>query len=230
MTFSEPVFVSQSSFTLTCTTSGAHPVSVEDGTTTYTLNPTTDFTANETCTLTVIAENVSDVDSIDPPDTMAANHTTTFGVAGAGPCESTPTHEIGAVQGDGAATPVPAGVRVTVRGVVVGDVPGLLGFYLQDADGDNNAATSDGIFVFSAVPVGLGDTVAVTGTVSERFGQTQINSPIRCRGLRCAPANPIEASRHRRRSTCRRPTASASRSRGCAWLPSTRSRSARSSS
>jgi predicted extracellular nuclease len=90
-------------------------------------------------------------------------------------CEISPTHEIGAVQGGGAATPIP-GQQVTVRGVVVGDLPGISGFYLQDSDGDGDPATSDGIFVFSPVDVGLGDTVAVSGGVSETFGQTQITS------------------------------------------------------
>ncbi|MCZ2830817.1 ExeM/NucH family extracellular endonuclease [Modestobacter sp. VKM Ac-2986] len=90
-------------------------------------------------------------------------------------CDTTPTHEIGAVQGSGATTPL-AGSTVTVRGVVVGDVPGLSGFYLQDADGDGNAATSDGVFVFSPVAVDLGDTVAVTGQAQEFGGQTQISS------------------------------------------------------
>ncbi|MGY1796097.1 ExeM/NucH family extracellular endonuclease [Geodermatophilus sp. SYSU D00525] len=92
-----------------------------------------------------------------------------------GSCETTPTHEIGAVQGTGAATPL-ANAQVTVRGVVVGDVPGLSGFYLQDTDGDGNAATSDGVFVFSSVAVDLGDTVAVTGQVQEYSGQTQISA------------------------------------------------------
>ncbi|MGB3911058.1 MAG: ExeM/NucH family extracellular endonuclease [Pseudolysinimonas sp.] len=90
-------------------------------------------------------------------------------------CEVSPTHEIGAVQGTGAATPIP-GQQVTLRGVVVGDLPGLSGFYVQDPDGDGDTATSDGIFVFSPVDVGLGDTVAVTGGVSETFAQTQITS------------------------------------------------------
>ncbi|MCF6744687.1 ExeM/NucH family extracellular endonuclease [Blastococcus sp. KM273128] len=88
-------------------------------------------------------------------------------------CGTTPTHEIGAVQGPGAETPL-AGQQVTVRGVVVGDLEGFGGFHLQDADGDGNAATSDGIFVFSDVEVDLGDTVAVTGQAQERFEQTQI--------------------------------------------------------
>ncbi|MDP5183029.1 ExeM/NucH family extracellular endonuclease [Blastococcus sp. BMG 814] len=88
-------------------------------------------------------------------------------------CATTPTHEIGAVQGPGAESPL-AGQQVTVRGVVVGDLEGFGGFHLQDADGDGDAATSDGVFVFSDVAVDLGDTVAVTGQAQERFGQTQI--------------------------------------------------------
>lgn len=100
--------------------------------------------------------------------------------AGPGPdpvavCDVEPTHEIGAVQGDGAATPV-IGQQVTVRGTVVGDLPGFSGFYLQDPDGDGLPATSDGIFVYSPVAVDLGDTVAVTGRAQEYSGQTQISS------------------------------------------------------
>jgi len=90
-------------------------------------------------------------------------------------CDVTPTHEIGAVQGTGATTPV-AGQQVTVRGTVAGDVPGFSGFYLQDPDGDSDPATSDGIFVFSPVAVDLGDTVAVTGAAQEFGGQTQVVS------------------------------------------------------
>jgi predicted extracellular nuclease len=117
------------------------------------------------------------VDSNDPPNFMAADYSSAFQVAGASPCETTPTHEIGAVQGDGPATSLVApDNQVVVRGVVVGDVPSFKGFYLQDADGDSNPATSDGIFVFSPIAVNLGDTVAVKGTASERFGQTQLSA------------------------------------------------------
>ena len=92
-----------------------------------------------------------------------------------GVCDLAPTHEIGAVQGSGATTPL-VDQQVTVRGVVVGDVPGFSGFYLQDADGDGDPATSDGIFVYSPVAVDLGDTVAVQGQATEFGGQTQITS------------------------------------------------------
>lgn len=91
-------------------------------------------------------------------------------------CDIPATHEIGAVQGTGFSTPIP-GQQVTVRGIVVGDLPGLSGFSLQDPDGDGDPSSSDGIFVVSPIEVGLGDTVAVTGGVSETFGQTQITSP-----------------------------------------------------
>jgi predicted extracellular nuclease len=90
-------------------------------------------------------------------------------------CETPTTHEIGAVQGSAASTPL-SGQQVTVRGTVVGDVPGFSGFYLQDPDGDGDAATSDGIFVFSPVAVDLGDTVAVAGEAGEFGGQTQLTS------------------------------------------------------
>ncbi|MEU3026475.1 endonuclease/exonuclease/phosphatase family protein [Streptomyces incarnatus] len=64
-------------------------------------------------------------------------------------------------------------------GQKVTDVPGIVtatrtygsskGFWLQDATPDDNPATSEGIFVFtsSAPKVAVGDSVTVTGTVSE---------------------------------------------------------------
>jgi uncharacterized protein len=91
------------------------------------------------------------------------------------PCDTSSTQEIGAVQGEGATTPF-EGEQVAVRGIVVGDVPGLSGFYLQDVDGDGNPDTSDGIFVESGIAVGLGDIVAVQGGARENFDQTQITS------------------------------------------------------
>ncbi|WP_218566129.1 ExeM/NucH family extracellular endonuclease [Vallicoccus soli] len=92
------------------------------------------------------------------------------------PCAATPTHQVGAVQGSGDATPL-AGSTVRVRGTVVGDVEGLSGFYLQDADGDGDPATSDGVFVFEpGAQVDLGDEVAVTGEAEEYFAQTQVSA------------------------------------------------------
>lgn len=82
------------------------------------------------------------------------------------------------IQGSGPSAAITG--NVTTEGVVVGDfegTSGLQGFYLQDVAGDDIAATSDGIFVFtgSANNVSVGDLVRVTGFARERFSQTAIN-------------------------------------------------------
>ncbi|MGD9880243.1 MAG: choice-of-anchor I family protein [Reyranella sp.] len=96
-----------------------------------------------------------------------------------------PTTAIYDIQGPGHVSPF-VGKSVTTSGVVTG-VDGN-GFYIQDAAGDGNIATSDGIFVFtSGTPtVTVGRLVEVTGTVSEftvsgaapgSLSITQITSP-----------------------------------------------------
>jgi len=116
----------------------------------------------------------------------AVNPGQTFGAGGGDPepepdpCDTTATHQIGEVQGAGDASPVD-GDTVSVEGVVVGDFQGsgqLGGVFLQDADGDGNPATSDGIFVFDpdAPALSPGDVVRVSGTADEFFGQTQIGN------------------------------------------------------
>jgi Predicted extracellular nuclease len=56
--------------------------------------------------------------------------------------------------------------------------PGKVGgYFIQDPTGDNNTATSDGIFVSTSTDnVTVGDMVEVTGTVTESGGRTQIGS------------------------------------------------------
>ncbi|HJU55501.1 MAG TPA: Ig-like domain-containing protein, partial [Pyrinomonadaceae bacterium] len=78
VTFSEPVNVTGTWFTISCTTSGAHTATVSGGPTTFTLNPDTDFVGNETCTVTIVAAQVTDQDSNDPPDQMAADYVFDF--------------------------------------------------------------------------------------------------------------------------------------------------------
>jgi glycerophosphoryl diester phosphodiesterase len=64
-------------------------------------------------------------------------------------------------------TSVLVGQTVAITGIVT--AVDLNGFYLQDAVGDGNDATSDGIFVFtrSTPVVQVGDELQVEGTVSE---------------------------------------------------------------
>jgi len=73
---------------------------------------------------------------------------------------------IPAIQGPGAKSPMD-GASVTTSGIVTKLVNN--GFYLQDALGDGDPATSDGIFVFTSTTptVAVGDRVTVSAKVQE---------------------------------------------------------------
>lgn len=75
-TFSEPVNVNAASFTLECPAAtpfaGGFAVS-GSGTNLITLNPTGNLPAGITCQVSIIAFNISDVDSNDPPDLFDGN-------------------------------------------------------------------------------------------------------------------------------------------------------------
>ena len=75
VTFSEPVNVTSSWFTLVCTVNGNVPTAFSGGPTTFTLDPGTSLTNGESCTLTVLADQVSDQDANDPPDNIVTNFT-----------------------------------------------------------------------------------------------------------------------------------------------------------
>ena len=83
VTFSEPVAAAVGAFNIGCVGSGPHAFALSGGPATYTLNPDVDFTPGESCTITVLAVGVSDVDPNDPPDTMLANHVFSFTLEGA---------------------------------------------------------------------------------------------------------------------------------------------------
>ncbi|HEY3477198.1 MAG TPA: ExeM/NucH family extracellular endonuclease, partial [Anaerolineales bacterium] len=86
----------------------------------------------------------------------------------------TPIYDI---QGSGTDAAITGDV-ITQR-VVVGDFEGpsgIGGFYLQDATGDGDPATSDGLFVYtgSADTVSAGQLVSIAGFARERFNQTAL--------------------------------------------------------
>jgi len=173
VSFSEAVDASPASFTLACTSSGTHTITLSGGPVAFTLDPDADFVHGESCTLTVLAAGISDQDTDDPPDNMPADFSASFTVVSAGlPVCGDPATYIHTVQGAGLQSPM-VGANVTVEGVVVADLQGtneFNGFYLQeeDSDADADPATSEGIFVFNtSFPVNAGDKVRVTGTVSE---------------------------------------------------------------
>jgi predicted extracellular nuclease len=94
---------------------------------------------------------------------------------------------ISEVQGNGGASPID-GQNVTIVGIVTGDFQDadaddardLGGFFLQAENPDADPNTSDGVFVFDGnapdIDVSVGQKVQVAGTVSERFGETQITA------------------------------------------------------
>ncbi|MGX9218444.1 ExeM/NucH family extracellular endonuclease [Massilia varians] len=70
------------------------------------------------------------------------------------------------IQGSGATSQYRNTVQTT-SGVITHKLPGG-GFFMQDAGGDGNPETSDGLFVFGATTAAaVGDLVRVTGTVLE---------------------------------------------------------------
>ena len=175
VTFSEPVNVAGSWFSLTCTTSGSVVGSVSGGPSAFTIDPASNLVHGETCTLTVFASQVTDQDSNDPPDNMAADYVAGFNVIE--PCQASFT-PIPAIQGSGVSPAITG--TVTTKGVVTADLEGaakLGGFYLQDVSGDADPATSDGVFVYTGTAdlVSAGQVVRVTGYARDRYGQTTIN-------------------------------------------------------
>ncbi len=189
VTFSEPVAI-DGTVEVSGSSSGTQNLTPATGDDlTFTLDPT-DFSAGETVTVTITAGQVSDLDTDDPPDNMAADHVFSFTILT--PSCGSPATLISAVQGSGEASPL-VGSVVTVEGIVVGDFQDetpeppneLNGFFLQeeDADADGNAATSEGVFVFdganpTTADVAAGDKVRVTGTVMEFNGLTEIGGSL----------------------------------------------------
>ncbi len=77
--FSEPVNATTSSFVIECPTGSpqAYTLSASPAAA-FTLDPVADLPAGTTCTVTVVASQISDADAFDPPDQMAANYVFSF--------------------------------------------------------------------------------------------------------------------------------------------------------
>jgi predicted extracellular nuclease len=95
------------------------------------------------------------------------------------------------IQGSGLDSPF-AGQDVISSGIVTARKSN--GFFMQDALGDGDPGTSDGIFVFSSTSsiVAVGDAVTVTGTATEFFNLTQISSSA-CKVTVTSSGNPLPA-------------------------------------
>jgi Big-like domain-containing protein/thrombospondin type 3 repeat protein len=82
ITFSESVNASASAFSLECPAGTPKTFSQSASpATTFTLDPTADLPFSTICTVTVVANQITDADANDPPDQMAANFVFSFTVA-----------------------------------------------------------------------------------------------------------------------------------------------------
>lgn len=80
--FSESVNASGSAFTVDCPTGTPQTFSQSSSpSSTFTLDPTSDLPASTMCTVTVIANQITDVDANDPPDNMDSNAVFSFTTA-----------------------------------------------------------------------------------------------------------------------------------------------------
>jgi predicted extracellular nuclease len=132
--------------------------------------PTTAGTSNVTATAT---------------DTATASGSATFTFQVAAPI---PVVSIAQIQGTNTDTSPLVGQTVTTQGVVTADyrTGGFNGFYLETGGAggaeaaDATPGASDAVFVFGSTSAGqvtIGESVQVTGKVSEFQGQTELDSP-----------------------------------------------------
>lgn len=109
VSFSEPVTLATSWFTLACGTSGSHGASVSGGPSTFLLTPAPAFAANESCTWTILANGVVDQDGT--PDALGADHVVAFTIANPA---STPPTVVSTEPADGAShVAIASDIRVT---------------------------------------------------------------------------------------------------------------------
>ncbi len=162
VTFSEPVAVAGSWFSISCDTSGAHDASVSGGPTTYLLDPTADFVENESCMATIVAKNVTDLDTADPPDAMDADFSFTFTTAD---LNAPPTVDAG-----GPYVVVEGGsVTVSATGT---DPDGDALTYAWDLDGNGTFEKPGASFVFSAAGIQAPATRTFSVQVTDPDGAT----------------------------------------------------------
>jgi len=170
--FSEDVTVSNDPgpwFDITCTSSSGHTAGVTGGLQNFTLNPDSNFTKGETCTVTVTAANVTDVDSDDPPDNMAADYVFSFTVVSDTP--PPPVVSISEIQTptDGSDASPYAGQAVTTTGMVIAVF--YNGYFIEELAG----GPWSGLWVFDSgnTPT-VGNLLQLTGTVDEYYGLTEL--------------------------------------------------------
>ncbi|EPJ46461.1 MAG: hypothetical protein OFPII_20340 [Osedax symbiont Rs1] len=182
--FSTPVNLAENWYSLNCQQAGILKGSLSGGPTLYTLHPRDPFEPSDTCHLRINANQVTGRGV--SAKSLSEDFQVSFMIrnqSAVTACSADPTL-ISLIQGSANAAGIDfLGTNRTVKAVLVANFQGagLKGFYLQeeDEDQDGNALTSEGIFVYQGAKVKnltVGDVVAVTGTVTEFNGFTQISN------------------------------------------------------
>ncbi len=186
--FNHPTTVSGDWYQISGSMSGAHAATVSGPPTSHVILPANEFAFGEAVTVMLFASGIVDQNT---GFNLPADRVLTFSTVSA-PASVSPIHE---VQGPTTVSPI-VGAFVTIEGVVTAafqnPANGLGGFFVQEPEMnyDNDAQTSEGIFVFDdgSAPVLLpGDLVSITGVVSEFDGLTEIAPVASTRVLGAAP-------------------------------------------
>jgi len=142
-----------------------------------------DVTINPTSDLTIDTDYYIQIDSGAIEDTSGNSFA---GISDMNTWNfSTSMTRIYDIQGNGATSPLLGSIETTI-GIVIGDFQDsgeLSGFFLQDATGDGDATTSDGIFIYVPTSnldwygfdVEIGQEVQVTGRVNEYNTFTELD-------------------------------------------------------
>jgi hypothetical protein len=141
ITFSEPVNVSGSWFSISCDGSGSHIAAVTGSATSYLLDPKVDFYNGEHCTVTLVGTLVTDSDTNDPPDNPLVDTSWSFSTVEAPPNEPPRVFTSGPYMVAEGGT-----VSVSANGV---DPEGRAVTYAWDLDGNGSFETPGQTVPFS---------------------------------------------------------------------------------
>jgi large repetitive protein len=142
ITFSEPVDVSGSWFSISCDGSGSHTAAVTGSATSYLLNPDVDFGDGDHCTVSLDSTLVTDSDTNDPPDELLGSTSWSFTTVEA------PTNQPPTISTTGPYEVAEGGsVSVSANGV---DPEGGALAYAWDLDGDGTFETPGQTVSFSS--------------------------------------------------------------------------------
>ncbi|MBE2221007.1 MAG: ExeM/NucH family extracellular endonuclease [Anaerolineae bacterium] len=154
--FSEDVAVAGSWVEVSCTVSGMVATAVTGGPQSFTLDPITNFANDESCTVTVFAAQVVDLDAIDPPDNMDVDFVSSFSTVAE--VVATPEVIINEIDYDQPGTDVAEYVELKNIGA---DGVNLSEFTLELVNGTGGGASVYQTYALPAVTLAAGDYFVV---------------------------------------------------------------------